>query len=376
MSEKPKVLIVDDSPEEIRLLMEMLRQEFAVLAATNGSQALASLQRGLPDLVLMDVEMRPLNGYEVCSAIRENHADLPIVFLSAHSKLEDILAGYDAGGQDFLTKPVVPQLLSQRLNVCLSQARDMAKLRSQNEEVSTMAMAAMGNAADIGIVLNFVREGIKLHNQSELVERITHTLRQYGLVGLAQVRSGDQFWNASTSGQVAALETEVLNRASEMEQRLIVQGTRLIINYGFVTLMVKNHPVDNQKRAGELCDYLTILTENANDLIQKIRDDLAEAEQRVSLVMEAMRDAQMALVEIQTFQKQYKADRVLLIDQLCSELELEFAELHLTIDQEQSVVSLMRSKVSEALDMNETAMQLDDQLQRITDSLGQLTRSF
>lgn len=376
MNDRARVLIVDDSANEIRILMEVLRDEFAVLGATTGEQALLLLEKSRPDLVLLDAVMEPMDGYELCLKIRETQPRLPVIFVSANARTEEILKGYDAGGQDYVTKPIEPDLLRKRIRFCLQQARELAVLQSEKQEVSNMAMAALGSAADIGIVLNFVREGIKMSNQAQLVHTIIRTLSDYGLIGLAQVRSGDQFWNAATSGQVAALEAEVLRRARFMDRRLFARGKRLIINYDFVTLLIKNHPEDNHKRAGELCDYLTILAENANDLIQKIRDDLAISEQRVCLVLDAMRDSQSALTDIQSYQKQHKADSLLLLNQLCLEIEEEFVRLDLTEAQEQAITAIIQRKVNEALDMTRSGLKLDEQLQRVTDSLGELTRSF
>ncbi|MCY0964811.1 response regulator [Parathalassolituus penaei] len=376
MTDRAKVLIIDDSPNEIRILMEVLRDEFAVLGATSGEQAMALLQKSRPDLVLLDAVMEPMDGYELCARIQSLVPGLPVIFVSVNARTEEILKGYDAGGQDYVTKPIEPDLLRKRVRFCLQQARELAQLQSEKQEVSSMAMAALGSAADIGIVLNFVREGIKLGSQALLVHKITRTLADYGLAGLAQVRSGDQFWNASTNGQVGALEAEVLRRSRFMDRRLFAQGKRLIINYDFVTLLIKNHPSDNPKRAGELCDYLTILGENANDLIQKIRDDLSVSEQRVCLVLDALRDSQNALAGIQAFQKQYKSDSMLLMNQLSLEVEEEFVRLDLTEQQEQAISAIIQRKLNEALEMAQGGLQLDEQLQRVTDSLGELTRSF
>jgi CheY-like chemotaxis protein len=376
MNERPRVLIVDDSASEIRILMAVLRDEFAVLAATSGEQALGLIQRTIPDLILLDAVMEPMDGYELCRQILAICPGVPVLFVSSNTRTEEILKGYDAGGQDYIAKPIEPDLLRKRLRFSLQQARDLAQLHSEKQAVSSVAMAAMGSAADIGIVLNFVREGIKLGNQSLLAHKIVKTLSEYGLIGLAQVRSGDQFWNSATSGQVAALEAEVLRRAQYMDRRLFSQGNRLIINYDFVTLLIKNHPADNEKRAGELCDYLTILAENANDLIQKIRDDLAISEQRVCLVLDALRDSQNALADIQAFQKQYKSDSLLLLNQLCLEIEEEFVHLDLTDSQEKSITAIIQRRVNEALEMSKSGLKLDEQLQKVTDSLGELTRSF
>lgn len=376
MNDRARVLIVDDSVSEIRLLMEVLRDEFAVVAATSAEQALAQMARSQPDLVLMDAVMEPVDGYQLCRQMLEASAAMPVIFVSANSRSEEILKGYDAGGKDYLAKPIDPEVLRNRIRFCLQQVRELEQLHADKAQVSSMALAALGNAADIGIVLNFVREAIRIGNQAQLAQRLIRTLGDYGLVGLVQVRSGDQFWNCSTSGQVAALEAEILRRSCFMDRRLFSQGNRLMISYDFVTLLIKNHPGYNPRRAGELCDYLTILAENANDLIGKIRDERALTEQRVSLLLDALRDSQGALTDIQNRRKRQEADSMLLLSQLSLEMEEEFAHLDLTRSQENAILAIIEGKLQESMLLVQQSSTLDQQLQKIADSLGELTRSF
>jgi len=109
MADKYRIMIVDDSPNDIRVVMTMLSDEFAVLAATSGEKALQIAERTpQPDAILMDVEMPGMNGYQTCEALKNNHetANIPVVMLSSHSVEEVRKTGDAVGASGYLSKPV------------------------------------------------------------------------------------------------------------------------------------------------------------------------------------------------------------------------------------------------------------------------------
>ena len=112
-----KILVVDDTPMNVKLLVDILTvRGYAVTTATSGVEALASIEKEPPDIVLLDVMMPGMNGYEVCQAIRANPKTtiLPVVMVTALDAKEERIKGLDAGADDFLTKPVnQPELLAR-----------------------------------------------------------------------------------------------------------------------------------------------------------------------------------------------------------------------------------------------------------------------
>ena len=113
-----KVLIVDDVPENIHILMETLKDEFSLVAATGGEKALR-LARGEapPDLILLDVMMPGMGGYEVCTHLKADPktAPIPVVFITALSQEEDEAQGLKLGAVDYVTKPFRPALVKARV---------------------------------------------------------------------------------------------------------------------------------------------------------------------------------------------------------------------------------------------------------------------
>jgi pilus assembly protein CpaE len=121
-----KILIVDDDVETLRLVGLMLqRQGYEILAADNGSHALSMAKNESPDLIVLDVMMPDMDGYQVTQALRKmpETALVPILMFTAKSQVDDKVAGYDAGADDYLTKPVHPAELVAHIKALLSRTR-------------------------------------------------------------------------------------------------------------------------------------------------------------------------------------------------------------------------------------------------------------
>ena len=103
--EEPEILIVDDNPEIREVAMVLLQGEgFTVGEAGDGKEALDKIEHGAYDLILLDVMMPGLNGYQTCMEIRKK-SNVPILFLSARTQVEDKIMGFSSGGADYLPKP-------------------------------------------------------------------------------------------------------------------------------------------------------------------------------------------------------------------------------------------------------------------------------
>lgn len=108
MARRFKILIVDDVPKNIQVVANLLGdKDYDMSYATNGKQALGYIEENTFDLVLLDVMMPEMNGYEVCREIKKNHLnnELPVIFITAKTDEDSLLEAFEAGGQDYITKP-------------------------------------------------------------------------------------------------------------------------------------------------------------------------------------------------------------------------------------------------------------------------------
>jgi DNA-binding response OmpR family regulator len=132
---KCTVLIVDDIPTNIEVLAGVLKDEYAIKVAINGKKALEIADAFHIDLILLDIMMPTMDGFEVCRQLKVNPktAHIPIIFLSARDGTEDVVAGLRMGAVDYVAKPADPTILKARLSAHLMLATAMQDIKRQNE---------------------------------------------------------------------------------------------------------------------------------------------------------------------------------------------------------------------------------------------------
>ncbi len=138
------VLIVDDNPNNIQVLATIMDEcGYELGIAQNANEVYQFLEENVPELILLDVEMPDISGYEVCSTIKADpkHKEIPIIFLTVKSETEDIVKGFDLGAVDYITKPFNrKELISRvRTHISLKQSRD--ELAQKNHELEHVLQA-------------------------------------------------------------------------------------------------------------------------------------------------------------------------------------------------------------------------------------------
>lgn len=139
---KPVVLLVDDERMMLNMLGGLLQQDYRVLVATNGEQALMRAEgHEHPDLILLDVLMPGMNGYEVCQRLKEQDStrDIPVMFLTVNQDEKEETRGFEAGAVDYINKPVRPSVLLARVQTHLQLKFMREELRQKNEKLQQTA---------------------------------------------------------------------------------------------------------------------------------------------------------------------------------------------------------------------------------------------
>lgn len=137
---KQKILVVDDYAENVELLEEMLRNGgYEVSTAYNGEEALQKTRQLLPDLILLDIMMPKMDGYEVCEELRkeERTKDIPIIFVTAKTEVKDWThAIFNIGVNSYITKPINPKKLLDKVKSVLKMKQSREELRKTREKLS------------------------------------------------------------------------------------------------------------------------------------------------------------------------------------------------------------------------------------------------
>jgi diguanylate cyclase (GGDEF)-like protein len=131
LGRRPRLLIVDDQPANVQVLHQVFAQDHQVFMATSGEQALAVCAAKLPDLVLLDVVMPGMDGYEVCARLKADAAtrDIPVIFVSANDDERSEAHGLDVGAVDYIGKPINPKIVRARVRTHLTLKHQADLLR-------------------------------------------------------------------------------------------------------------------------------------------------------------------------------------------------------------------------------------------------------
>ena len=151
-----RILIVDDDLDSLKLIGLMLqRQGYEIIVANSGAQALGKAQAEEPNLIILDIMMPDMDGYEVCRRLRQNSATepIPIIMFTAKSAVDDKVAGFEAGADDYLTKPTHPAELASRVKAVL--ARSAAQRRAGSARAHAIGfVGAKGGVGTTTLALN------------------------------------------------------------------------------------------------------------------------------------------------------------------------------------------------------------------------------
>lgn len=215
------ILIVDDTPVNLKLLMNILAQSgYIVRPATSGQQAIDAIQNRLPDLILLDINMPVMNGYEVCETLKQNPQteSIPVIFLSAANEVMDKVRAFQMGGVDYITKPFQVEEVLARIETQLKLRSLQLQLREQNEHLTnTLAQLKL---AQTQLVLSE-----KMAVLGQLVASVAHEMNTPLGVIRASAATTDECLHHSFFQF-----PELFNALSTEHQKLLVQLVNLSID--------------------------------------------------------------------------------------------------------------------------------------------------
>jgi len=160
-TEKQTILVVDDATENIDVIVSLLKEQYRVKAAVNGIKALKIVEKNPPDLILLDIMMPEMDGYEVITRLKENPLtrDIPVIFLTGKTEAADETKGFEMGAVDYISKPFSPSVVKARVHTHL----DLLKQRDKVEQLLSNTLPAK--------VITELKEGGKV--KPELFDNVT-----------------------------------------------------------------------------------------------------------------------------------------------------------------------------------------------------------
>ena len=255
------ILAIDDDKIVQKVVRRALEPEgFNVRTADDGESGLEQALSAPPHIVLLDVEMPGMNGYQVCEKLVEQEAfhHIPIVFLSAHSTLQERMLGYEMGADDFVVKPFEAVDLVARMRVLLKYAAEQKELHTQVQLAQQAALAALSSTSELGQAMSFMERSIIYNSIDELADGMLEVASNLALDCRLMVETqGARNWYSS-SESISPLEKELIEM-SDRRQRFADFGASTLVNYPVASLLVTNMPLHDAERYGRIKDLLPLL---------------------------------------------------------------------------------------------------------------------
>ena len=364
------VLVVDDEAPN-RLLMETaLREEYTVITAESGAECMDYLANHPVDLIIMDVRMPNMTGYEACSAIKGQFStkDIPVIFLSAHIDLEDKLKGYEAGGDDYLTKPC-------ELKEVFAKVKSQIALKESLLNTKNMAMMAITNSSELGMVNHFYESSFSCETVEKLAQQIIDTCHTFDLECSLQIRNSSGVFNASsTRDQCTVLELDLMEQIRDAD-RIIHFGKRTVFNFDNVSLIIKNMPRDDEGKCGRLNDHLASLLNGAEARIESIDLETAQRKAVLDELNIALGNVNSAVKEVEGGIRIRQKQTSGIIASLFDEMQVGFSSLALTEEQEEFFVGLVNNHMEKVISLFTSNTEVEKHFISIANDITRLMKS-
>ena len=273
------ILLVDDNPDNLRLLITLLAQEsYRVRPSTQGAQAIAAAQLEPPDLVLLDIKMPGMDGYEVCRQLKADRRtqDIPVIFLTVLDDVVDIVRGFELGGVDYITKPVRRGELLSRLENHL-QIRSLQKQLIQQKQF----LRSIYDSVEASILVIDV-----LANGQLRIDAVNQTALRCSGMSRQELEGVDLY-------EVLPADVIERNHIACIKQGISITNEELISLKGkTLWLLITHSPVRNQQG-----DIVRLIGTSINITERKKAElQLEEQTQQLSKTVETLRSTQQELI--------------------------------------------------------------------------------
>lgn len=365
-----KLLVIDDDKITHAFIKRALNGKFDIADTFGGHEALSYLAQQYPDIILLDVEMPGMNGYEVCERIRSSAetADIPIIFLSARAELRDRLQGFEAGADDYIVKPFQPEELNAKINVLLQHRAQRQQLAAQVEEAQKTAFIAISSSSDLGQAIMFIEKTHTINSFEQLSRAFFAVSQSMQLKCSLMIKTANEnLFFSSTQNAVSPIEAELMLNLST-EKRFFDFGCRTQINYPNICLLIKNMPLNDMERYGRIKDFFPAMLSAADIKVsqictqQAIAQQLEEAHQTFASINGLLDNIKR---EVESNQKQ----GINIMRSMLLELDKRLPTMGLEEDQEQYIISQVDNAIDKAYSTISASEQISHTFQNV---LGQL----
>lgn len=370
---KSTILSVDDDDINQEIIKELLESDYQVEFRENGQQCIDYLKSNLPDLILLDVNMPELNGLEVCQLIRNDSltSEVPVIMVSALVTPADRIAGYDAGCDDYITKPFECAELKSKIKLLLKQKTVLDTEKHEKARASRVAMMAMLNSSEIGALLMFMQKMLSVNDLDGISRTLYDFFTGFKISGCVMFNLCGEYSFWFSDDKERPIEQDILKHAFGNQSCIEFSG-RAIFNGKYASLLVRSIPEDEEK-AGRYKEHLLILIKAISVKIEQIQSEFENKsyDHRLEYTFMSIADR---LGNINNLYRDVHVENMDILNNLSEQVDKAFSSLGLDEKQEAILMGMFKDAEKEMDITYKKGIEAEATFKQITDDLNSLLR--
>jgi CheY-like chemotaxis protein len=260
-----KLLVVEDDTTSQRVLEKILSR-YTVTITGSGEEALEVITTGnsLPDLITLDIDLPGIDGLETCRQLKkmERTADIPVIFLSSFTGLNDRLAAYGAGGSDYIKKPFDIKEMYARIDLHLDKIKEQMRQQEAQEQQIALLLDIQSSASHLQSVNRFLQIAHFCPDLTTLAKVFLTTGKEIGMDGVLNIHTPDFQLLLSTNDQINTLESDILSMSQRLAKIHQFGQERAVYNWPDASFLLR--------KTGKLIDTVALFMDALQAGIQSI----------------------------------------------------------------------------------------------------------
>lgn len=367
------ILVVDDMTDNRLLLDALLCDTYRIHLAASGPECFEKIAENKPGLILLDLVMPEMDGFEVCKKLKSDYQtkDIPVIFITSSTNDDEKLQAYKLGADDFINKPFNHEELIAKISKVVSSQKSIQEALELAQAAQQAAMIAMTNSSELGMIIKFMESSGESASFEELANHLNEVTKNFGLICCFQFNYEDKVLNIGNGCVDGSLEAKMLTEARKAGG-IIGHGNRMFFNQKFVSMLVKNMPVNDEDKCGRYKDNLALLLSAANGIAKTIGVEQAMAEQRKQLIKTTFDSTYERTQHVMALVRLLESNTVDVVQEIRLSFEEALFSLGLTEEQENYLMGIFDSAMDKMDTVKETAVQVEGAMKTVINAFEQL----
>ena len=370
-----RILAVDDEPFNLEIIEEILEDlDFELKMVNSGPECLEVVEEFDPQVILLDVSMPQMSGYDVCRKLKENPITQKIIvmFVSARGTVEERMEGYSVGAEDYIVKPFGHEELRLKLQHLNQVLIEKESLEQQVEDATSTAFNAMANSSEMGQIVNYIEHIGSIDNEQDLGKAFLNCLGAFDLQSNVEFRLDGEVLHFSVSGVCSPIVIELFEMLKS-KGRLHEFSNRILVNYEMISLLILNMPGQDPDKHGRIRDHICFLVSVTEQQLKAIltKKELLQQQQQLNDAVGKVHSKFTGLIELLN---ENRINNEAIFKQLQEDLERRIPTMGLDEDQEVFIYQKVDETIQNSVAREESVKGVKTAFKEIENDLSQLLK--